>query len=769
MYDSLNYSINENYSLSDITAVYAVRATEYNPWVIERVNLIKNYYNDLPHVLIVDFGSEDEYSSQIKNICQNNGFEYQYISDSGVFSAAIARNIGFSFVKTKLVFFNDIDCFSGPDLFCNLVNAANDFELSKYFDRMINLPVYHLTEDVTEKIQNSLEVDKKIISKSINNSIFTRRWKDCEFVAPYSNVFLCRFDLFNYLGGYDERFRGHGSEDFEFLIRYSIYSSRFPLPAELDKDFYAPTRESFYKDSKRYKGFRRIFEALSFEAETYGLRVAHLYHPKPEEMSWVKTNDWKRDAFTEATSAYLNNRKELVNLDWLPRNKRVLALVKHDDHFNYLFVLRNAGYKIDYFDMEKKENQINVIKRIDAGFYDAVCMFNPYMKSHTDLYLYFSYAKNKGVRPIVIERGALPESWYYAEDMAYADSDYDRLNISEVVIEDQSLIESFFERIKSGNFTLESNGSFDETFYKYRLLLSVVDKKKVFIPLQLSDDSAVTLFVGNLKSYEDYIENLREVFNENKDLLFLVKKHPLSKLSDFQDDLPDNVVICDDSDNIHALIEISDAVICYNSGVGLLALMHRKPVFTVGRSFYSKSHYGLATAVSLPEDAVTIIKSGGGAQQGDIEKFIYWLITKKYSFYKSVSVIRDFGDRKSHGYKSSKFYLVNYDGFSLKSKNLAEDHSFSLISYGAAKLNISLGIDQHQKDLAGKSSKPVTSPVSNVSLAPEPGAKKIVRPTSELANKNPNSSRKIRKLLRNPKGFFGDSKNPILKKMSALF
>lgn len=759
IYDTLDNALNFQYSLNDLTAVYAVRGSEHNPWVLDRIRLIKKYYDPLPHVLIVDFGSEEKFSNEIKNICEDSGFEYNFVKDDGVFSAAIARNFGFSFVKTKLVFFNDIDCFSGPDLFSDLIRASNDFELSKYFDRMMNLPVYHLTESVTDKITNSISDDSRVVVKAINNSIFTKRWSGCEFIAPYSNVFLCRTDFFSYLGGYDEKFRGHGSEDFEFLIRCCIYTARYPEPAEFEKDFYAPTRDSFYKDLKRYKGFRRVFELLSFEAEVHGLKVAHLHHSKPESMPWVKNNDWKRNIFSEAVAVYLNNRKELVNLDWLPRRKKLLALVKHEDHYNYLFPLRNAGYKIECFDLSDKVNQVEVIKKMDAGFYDAVCMFNPYMKSHADLYLYFSYAINKGIKPIVIERGALPESWYYAEDMAYVDTDYDNLNLSDISIPEGGVVDELISRIKSGGITLESNGSFDETYFKYRLLLSVNTKKKIFVPLQLSDDSAVTRFVGELVGYDKYIRNLEKSFLENEDVIFLVKKHPLSKVDDFSGKLPKNVFICDDSDNVHALIEMSDAVVCYNSGVGLLALIHEKPVFTIGRSFYSKSNLNLGCAVSLPEVAVNIIKDNGYKASGDFKKFVSWLVFSKYSFYKSSSVIRDFGDRKSHGYKNSRFYCVNYEGFSLASKHVSLDYPFSSFSYGAAKLNICLGVDQHEKDVSGQKNE-ISNQAHSGSSAPGDVNEK---------NKKSTSMRKFRKLIRNPKAFFADSKNPLLRKFSVLF
>ena len=408
-------------------------------------------------------------------------------------------------------------------------------------------------------------------------------------------------------------------------------------------------------------------------------------------------------------------------------------MVKHEDHFNYLNPLRLAGYRTEYYDLSNNKSQVDVLKKIDQGYFDAVCMFNPYMHSHSDLYVYFAYAKNAGLKPIVIERGALPESWYYAEDMAYVDSDYDLLDLEKVAIPSSEILDGVFDEIKSGSYTLEKNGSYESTLYKYRLIQHSKYKRKIFVPLQLSDDSAVTRFVGDLKTYEEYISNLKECFAEHADVLFLVKRHPLASSHDVNDEVPGNVIICDDNDNVHALIDLSDAIICYNSGVGLLALMHDKPVYTVGRSFYSKAHFDLAVEVSLPCDAINLLDVTSSRNPQNIRKFVYWLLTQKYSFYKSESVIRDFGHRKSHGYKDSKCYSFNYEGAHFMSKCLSVDHPFSMMSYGAAKLSIQLGLDQYNKDVAhNQKAKSSRSEGKKVVAVPSVAKPNAVKSTSSL-------------------------------------
>src|SRR5205085_10850630 len=85
--------------------------------------------------------------------------------------------------------------------------------------------------------------------------------------------------------------------------------------------------------------------------------------------------------------------------------------------------------------------------------------------------------------------------------------------------------------------------------------------------------------------YSEFVAQIDAVARAHPDVRFLIKAHPLSN-QPFESSLS-NVTLCDRTDNIHALIELSQAVVCYNSGVGFLALVHGKPLFTLGNAFYN--------------------------------------------------------------------------------------------------------------------------------------------------------------------------------------
>lgn len=764
-----------SYSHNDITLVFGIRAQAYNPWVLERLSLVGSYYNPLPQVVIIDFGSPKEYSEAIYEICKQNGFEYHFVNDSETFSPAIARNSSIQHVKTPLIFFNDIDCFWTNDLFSKLAHAANVEQLDKYWDRMLNMPVYHLTEDSTAYItdgigdlnQSNSEMSLRM-EQTAHRALASWRRQHVDFVAPYSNVFLIRKDYFEYLGGYNETFRGHGSEDFEFLLRYALISKYLPIPKELDKDFYGPLRDAYYTDLKEYKGFRRLFEVLSAPAEFFGLKVLHLHHDKPAASDWVSKNDWKRSNFTIEIDKIIKSPWRILGQDWLPRSKKVLVLLKHKDQYEYFLPLRSAGYSIEVL-LPGEQTPEHVIDKIESGYYSAAAIFNPYMKSHESLRPYYELARKLGVATIIIERGALPGSWYFAPDVAYNDSDYkNQVYLDWVPSEEEAQsTAALLEELRAGGKTLEKLSDYEETYNKHSLA-SALAKKTIFIPLQLHDDMAVTRYTEGHISYSEYYESVLSIWEKiDTETVVFIKPHPLSssKLS-----FPsNNIVVCSQEDNIHALIDLSDAVICYNSGVGLLSLIHGKETFTVGNSFYSHST-GLANKAATLDAALSAI-------QGDylpntslevIYKLVGWLTNKKYSYFLADSVLKDFGDRRSHAYKNILPKRLNIGDFHLDVKPSKMDRTYFKSSYLAAKYNIfhkAAGAApqvSNQKSLVA--SKPKAAPVAETKL---PHVETIE--PAKIVTKEHKRYKLNKKLRNNPYQYFSDSKNPIIRKLRFFF
>ncbi|MDX1948885.1 MAG: glycosyltransferase [Rickettsiales bacterium] len=741
------YNKSKIYSVDDITLLIAVRIHEFNEYLFDRIELTADYYEPKPQILLVDFGSNDDYQIRLKNLCKKKGITYHYIDDKGVFSPSIAKNRGFENIKTDLVLFNDADCFFEKDVFARLVKDANALDLHNNRMMMLNFPVYHLSKKSTDIINNYNDNSKKsqefIKIKTQATLDFSNKLVD--FVAPYSNIFFCHKTLFEVVGGYNENFRGHGSEDFEFLIRYAIISDIWKKPEKIDKDFYGPLKSSFYS-LKTYEGFRQLFSLISFHAEINGYATFHLHHDKPNNLAWVKSNDWKRSKFYKELNEYIENNEKLLSIDFIHKEKNIICLIEHFNNWKYFIFLRSLGYKLMpiYKYSQNEENRAK--KLIKENKIDFISIFNPYMKSHKDIRKIFDYGISLKIKPLVIERGALPNTIYYSNTVAYNDKDYININLDKYSpnLQNRQIIQEYIEEIKKGEVTLEKNPKANDENSKINKIHSF-EGKKIFIPLQLHNDMAVTYYNYGYIKYEEFTKKLLEFAKLNENILFLIKNHPLTNLK--INEKGKNIIIVDDI-NVHKLIDISDATLCYNSGVGLLSAIHNKPVYTLGNSFYSKA--GLAKSIKSIDDIKDFLKKRYKIDNlsEKVINYLNWIITEKYSFFSGVDVIKKFSDRAAHDYSDIKLPRISFDGKSVNLySNLLLNNSKN--SYFWGRLN-----QITNEELLSISKKKIL---------------KNIAENNKVSNTNDDNKlsirrRKLRKLMKSPIKFFRDSKlvKPIL-------
>lgn len=371
------------YTLNDLTMIICVRFHENNPWLLERLNNLGGYYDPAPKFLIVDFGSEPEWAQKVEGACKANDFDYHYIADEGIYSNGFARNIGFQQCTTDLIYFTDIDFLMPRDGAKKIIDLANILNIQQHKDTILTMPAIHVAEERTEefhKIENNND-KSAFLERLAFYGMMTKVGTDFEFIAPYSNNFICHRDMFDRVGGYSNAFRGHGSEDFEFFLRYCLLMNTIPEPTSVSKDFYGPKKSSYYSE-KSYAGFRRMLELLTLPSEMAGLKSFHLWHPTLNNTAWRKNNDWKRTTFNSVVNTYNNKKSGLLQVDSLPRTKTYLCIVKHEEHWRYFVPLRNAGIKTIPVSSDKPQDLWEFAQMIEKGEVDGVAVFNPYMKSH---------------------------------------------------------------------------------------------------------------------------------------------------------------------------------------------------------------------------------------------------------------------------------------------------------------------------------------------------------------------------------------------------
>lgn len=742
---------------SDITMVICLRAHAGNPWVMDRLRLIKDYYDPQPRVLVVDFGSHAPFSSAVAGICEASGFDYWHEPDTETYSPAAAHNRGYEQSQTDLIFFCDADCFGHRDIFDRMAKLATALRMKEVIDTPLVLPVYHINEPDTDaffSLPSAEDQSHYLDAFTFYSGKTTFRKAENFFIAPYSNIFLINRRMFSLTGGYDERFRGHGSEDFEFLTRLSFYIKNLPIPVNVAADWLGPLTNNFHK-AKPYSGFRRLLEALAKPAENFGLKVHHLYHPKPRSAVWESNNDWKREKMKDAFSSYIEAEHQLLGVDFLKREKTVACLCKHIDQWGYYTPLRLTGFELRPVFDDSPETIGQITNGILSGEIDAVAIFNPHMKSHAKFKQIVLLARERGLQVIVIERGALPGTIYYNDEVAYSSETFSEARfLAEQFSDDElSTAKAYISDLRTGNKTLESMDSYEETASRHAALPRL-SRQICFIPLQLEDDMAVTMFLKGEQTYAEFAASLDEMIDRHPEILFIVKPHPLSKIDPLGH--KPNLIIASREDNIHFLLDVASFTVCYNSGVGLLSLIHETPTATLGNAFYNMARSGLH--VTSLEDAIDAFSRGrlSAPSTEIVTRITAWFILRRYSNFIATDSISEFSIRKAHGYKDILVTHFRWGGHDIALGRQKQISPFTKQSYVWSQLSDTLQGTAKPKPKAKLDYRPVRP--SRRHLVP------IVRPFVVKIGKKQD----LLDYDADPAGFFANLKNPWYRGFGAI-
>ncbi|MNS49555.1 Capsule polysaccharide biosynthesis protein [compost metagenome] len=244
---------------------------------------------------------------------------------------------------------------------------------------------------------------------------------------------------------------------------------------------------------------------------------------------------------------------------------------------------------------------------------------------------------------------------------------------------------SYIDELRSGAKSLEAMEPYELTSQRHAALKHM-SKTICFVPLQLEEDMAVTMFVTGEQSYSDFVSSLPKVVSDNPDIIFVVKPHPLSKggeLPRFQ-----NLIVADRSENVHSLIDLSSFVVCYNSGVGLLAALHEKPTVTLGNAFYRLD--GAVQHARSFEEAVSLYVAAGvkAAGRGVLEKLAAWFLFRRYSTFIATDDVVDFAYRKAHNYRDVLVTKLMLNGRRISMRREQEFSPFHWNSYAASSTGV---------------------------------------------------------------------------------
>lgn len=444
--------------------VLALRAHPANPWVIERLRLLGGYYDPVPEIIVVDLGSPEPQRSELRSISEEHGFRYVYEDDTDTFSLSKARNIGAAHATTDLLLFCDIDCFGERDLCARLVRYANTLDLGAIYDQIVRMPVYHLSASETDRFQQESDPERRSteLGRAFAHGVYTGYENIVDFVDYMSNIFLCHRAFYDLIGGYNEHFRGHGSEDYEFLLRYALWSGQFPLPVDPDADVHGPLTGSYFL-TVPYRGFRRLGELVSFHTEVAGLRIVHLHHASAGlGDSWTRKRDFTRSRFNEQARPFLEDPRRLLAYDWMPRGKKALALIEHAEQIELFGIVRRSGYRLVPCIPEELANT-DLPALLQAEEIDTIvaCIADDELQPATRDAL--ETAKEHGLQTLVIRRGVFPESWLIDEAEPGTELSCSAAELQSAALTDleRGCIEQILRRLRAGELTLEASAVLD--------------------------------------------------------------------------------------------------------------------------------------------------------------------------------------------------------------------------------------------------------------------------------------------------------------------
>lgn len=573
---------------------------------------------------LVDSGSPRDEAQKMKRLCIQKNAEYIYVdTQSEIFSAGKARDIGSIYANAKYLFFQDIDLLPYQGFYDELLSEIETQKLKERNEDFIVVPCLYLTEKGSIEYKNTDSNKRKDL---FFQYLSEDRTDICLNLAPGSSAIVVNRLHYLSIGGHDKDFYGHGFEDFELVHRLTQISNRFYRPFK------------YYDDFKRwnlpdYQGFRSLYRLRGDLLLNKGIYLAHIWHkPIKDNSEYVNKNKENKKILVDKMKEFDQSNQHPKYLPDIYRGK-TLALGRVENAFyRSLWQINPSLGELLYKPETEFENKEEILNYIKDYKVDRVLMPNPY-GNEKRLSLY-KILKESKIPIIVSDRGALNKSVFFdphgfnADSSSYNESKW---NIP-LTDEESKQVKSYIRNEYFSDDALEEQGKRiggDRLAKK----LNIHNKKVLFVPFQRPSDTVIKYFSGSVNGVEEFSDFVVEVSRLlGDDWVVIAKKHPLEK-----NHPTDKIEFVDDNTHIKDLIELSDALLLINSGVGVLSMMWYKPVFYVGEVFYGFD--GINKHIKSPSLLVDELNNLFKVNHNKVHRFIYYLINEFYSFGQTKSEI----------------------------------------------------------------------------------------------------------------------------------
>ena len=570
---------------------------------------------DLIEFLVVDDGSHPKAKQVHQERCAALNMQYLYIDSSDKnFSIARARNLGAQMASTEYIMFMDIDLYTYNNFYNDILNEIKINQLQRYNNDFIMVGVIYLTQEHgTELFLNT--------DKSLRKNLFTHKLleNDTKYIEKFSTgTSVNVFNRIAYLahGGQDEEFEQWGYEDLEFNLRFIYASKKFPIPKDRFLDY------KNFRTIDEYRGWKSVYRLYGDMTFKKGIVLFHIWHPVDHQSDYIQGKAKNQALFEKKHKEYVEQKIEPQALP--SKDAGATLLFTKTNPFIYNRTLLPLLGKIYYQD-ENTLNQDTIISYIKENKIDRVLMFNPYAtQQRLDLY---TRLQQNNIPTIIAERGALRDSVFYdysgfnAQSKSYDAALWDKALSKQELVK----VKEYIQEEKELDISLEKQAQRKDLNILRKNLHIQKNKKVLFVPLQRPSDSVIKYFCGDIQSYDNFINLVQETVNTiSDDWVVVIKKHPLEdKAATIE-----NAIYSED--NVKDLLELCDAVLLINSGVGLLAMVWEKPVYYCGEVFYNDDR--INKKVTSTTELFEHLYAGFSPKQETLYAFLYYLIEEFYSF-----------------------------------------------------------------------------------------------------------------------------------------
>jgi hypothetical protein len=392
----------------------------------------------------------------------------------------------------------------------------------------------------------------------------------------WSGLIASKTKTIKNLGGYNNFFFEWGGEDRDLIFRLINYNNKVTKPINLQNTV---TTEKIMNYTA-YEGWRSFHALVGGFLENYNLLAYHIYHPLNSDAETRLLNlEKSKQNIKFYFDKYYILQKEIADND----KKKIVVLGRNPyivntqllDEFNDFYIFN---------DLQTDQNSSEIVFKIKNLCPQFIFIWNPFSnKIKKEVYLKLL---DLNFNIYAVERGGLPNTYYFdntgfsLSSKLYEEKNWvdKRLNNSQLkfILRYKNKLLNEIEPLEkqSNDLKLLDNLKYKKNKIKYLLVL-----------FQLENDTATNHCIQDGRTYNCFLEEvniIEKFFLLNKDWKILYKNHPLSKN---KITLKDS--ICVDSCNINNIIKISDIVLTFNSGSGLIAMICRIPVFYFGKCYYA--------------------------------------------------------------------------------------------------------------------------------------------------------------------------------------